>query len=38
MTVIYNPNIGIVAKIIFKVEIKKKKSRSFKATTVLQSV
>lgn len=24
MTVIYNPNIGIIAKIIFKVEIKKK--------------
>lgn len=26
MTVIYNPNTGIVAKIIFKIEIKKKKS------------
>lgn len=24
MTIIYNPNIGIIAKIIFKVEIKKK--------------
>lgn len=24
MTIIYNPNIGITAKIIFKVEIKKK--------------
>lgn len=35
MTVIYNPNIGIVAKIIFKIETKKK-IRSFKV--VLQSV
>lgn len=25
MTVIYNPNTGIIAKIIFKIEIKKKK-------------
>lgn len=25
MTIIYNPNIGIIAKIIFKIEIKKKK-------------
>lgn len=24
MTIIYNPNIGIIAKVIFKVEIKKK--------------
>lgn len=24
MTIIYNPNIGIITKIIFKVEIKKK--------------
>lgn len=41
MTIIYNPNIGIIAKIIFKIEIKKKKKRksSFKATiVVLQSV
>ncbi len=38
MTVIYNPNTGIIAKIIFKIEIKKK-IRSLKATiVVLQSV
>lgn len=38
MTVIYNPNTGIIAKIIFKIEIKKKIS-SLKATiVVLQSV
>lgn len=27
MTIIYNPNIGIIAKIIFKIEIKKKKKK-----------
>lgn len=38
MTVIYNPYTGIIAKIIFKIEIKKK-IRSLKATiVVLQSV
>lgn len=38
MTVIYNPNTGIIAKIIFKIEIKNK-IRSLKATiVVLQSV
>ncbi len=38
MTVIYNPNTGIIAKIIFKIEIKKKKIRSLKATVVCSSV
>lgn len=35
MTVIYNPNTGVtIAKIIFKIEIKKEK-KSFKATVIV---
>lgn len=37
MTIIYNPNIGIIAKIIFKVEIKKKDRGVLKQQYVLFS-
>lgn len=37
MTVIYNPNTGIIAKIIFKIEIKKK-NKEFESNNSCSSV